>query len=968
MSTWNGFPRDSDSWKDAMDKMYNRLEVVLPKCVWNTKKIVLIATELAQFKESFSKIRGNLNPVQILKCFEFLKTTTAFMGIISNYQEHNWLTYFLTHDLNQPYNDLSFLWSAWSEISMDFCYRSFQSDSVLAAAHSQDLIRTFVLLIGSLKTIPKYIYKPVIHKLKLIQTMLDTKLQKPPSEENKSILKHSDWTITEEAIGQGGYAIVHLAKLKATGEELAIKELKAANLKPKTVGYLKREIDSMLHLNHPNLLKLAGVTVTQPFCIATGFLPNGDLLDILHGKNEKKMKQPMLLSQVAVDVARGLEYLHANHMVHRDLKPPNILMNKDWRAVICDFGLARYIGPNMTIELGTVQWMAPELLKPGSKYDGCVDVYAYGILLWELYTQLMPYTNMKLLQIAVGVLNRKLRPELPSNTEAKYKRLIQSCWAQNMKDRPTMQQVRTLLETGDLVVPGTDKVKFKEWCKQTAPEHKAVMDKFYKEKHDPQTIINQLKSASPLDPQIEAILQQMIEAKILPFDNVDLIVHLIEYCPSPIVQASAMEIVSMMIDADKIDADTMLLSILEVWEEHADFVVQAAKKLAPKIQDKQNILSNLLTRTQHSEVIDMIQLIAGKDEIEFVLQRISKEHVMPVLAHFVETFGPSKIMLQAAVTSINAIAYMIRVVLEKKMLPLLDIPQTEQMEKNLQSVLYKLSTNSYANTEKDANECVRMLAPMMRAAGKGLGTLDILKNTAHFPKVAQVICGLQLWGAIFGGFTSTNTEMLNATIELVHILPLAPSIYQQGWTLIVTNYHATHNPGVLMLIKEILSKDQQFDVSDLINVLFNSIGDNTAKNVEMLQFILNINYDQHTFTMSHAFTDTYVKLIHHHDYNVPMALAIFVLKYISKYGLDEIEGEIFASSLAFLYNNKPPFDAILPVLQILLIGTTSVDYAAFMVKNGLADYLSELPLLYPKENRVLTIVPQFGEALKKSLP
>ena len=970
MSTWNGFPRDSSSWIKSIEKTYERVEAVLARCVWNKKKLTLISTELASFKNKFSQIKGSLNNDQILRCFEFLKTTTAFLGIISNYQEKNWLTYFLTHDLNKPYNDLAFLWSAWTEISMAFCFRSFEAVDALPAAHSHDLIRTYQLLVENLKSFPKFLYKPIISKLNKIKELLDPSV-KPgciKDEENKNILKHRDWDITDEAIGQGGYAVVHLAKLKSTGEDLAIKELKAVNLKPKTVGYLKREIDSMLHLNHPNLLKLAGVTITQPFCIATGFLPNGDLFDILHGKNEKTMKKPMLLSQIAVDVARGLEYLHASHMVHRDLKPPNILMTKDWRAVICDFGLTRFIGPNMTIELGTAQWMAPELLVPGSQYDGCVDVYAYGILLWELYTQKMPYERMKMMQIIIGVLNQKLRPEIPKDAEPKYKKLITSCWAQKMKDRPTMHQVRVLLETGDLIVPGTDKAKFKEWCKKTAPEHKAVMDKFYKEKHDPQTLIKQLKSLSLLDPQVQTTLQQIIEAKIFSVDILDRIVTLIEHCPSPMVQALSMEIVNLMIDEGKIDPDRIMMAVIRDWADHPDFVVQATKKLASKIKKRSDLLKQILASSQPPETIDMIVLIATEEDVNFVLQMLSKSHIMPVLAHFVEKFGPSKIMLQAAVSSINAIAYMIRVVLQKKMLTLLDIPQSDQMEKSLQSVLFKLSTNTYANTEKDAYECIRMLAPMMRAAGKGLGTLEILNNSARFSKIAQTICELQLWGAIFGGFTSTDTEMLNSTIELVHILPLAPSIYQQGWELIVNNYNITHSEGVLKLIKEILMKDQQFDVSDLVVALFNSVGKITKKNVDMLQFILSINYEQHKFTMKRNFTDMFTNLIHHTDYNVPMALAIFVLQYISRIGLTGIDDEIFGASLSFLYNGKPPFDAVLPVLQILLIATSSTDHAAFMVKNGFADYLSELPLLYPKDPRVVSIIPLFCEALKKSVP
>lgn len=966
MSTWNGFPRSVDVWIKEFNKVYQNIEKILERVVWNGKKVALITLELNNFVTRFSKMQGLLIPDQILKLFEFLKCCAAFIGIISNYQKHNWLKNFLSHDLNKPYNDLAELWTVWSEVSMSFCYDSFEAVDTLPLAHSLDLISTYEILTNMFNAIPPMITKTVLYKLVKIRKILEViHITREDNEINKSILKHRDWEITDENIAQGGYAIVHLAKLRSNNMELAIKELKPANLKPRTVGYLKREIDSMLALDHPNLLKLAGVTITAPFCIATGFLPNGDLYDILHGKNQK-MKKPLLLSQISVDVARGLEYLHANHMVHRDLKPPNILMDKNWRAVICDFGLARYIGPEMTCELGTAQWMAPELFSGDHSYDACVDVYAYGILLWELYTQEMPYTQMRLLQIAVSVLKEKRRPEIPSNADPKYKKLIQSCWADKMKARPTMKQVRTILETGEFIVPGTDREAFKKWIAETAPQHKAVMERFYQDKRDKTVLVKQLLSENAIDPKVQNTLQQIIEAEIFSEEILDKIIFLLEMSTNPVVQDLAKQILFLMVEKNEINPDRLGLACIKIWDQHPEFVVDVFRKLGPKITKRDEILEKVLNMSQPPVMTDMVTLIATEAHCALVFKKLAKAHVVPVMSRFIESFGPTAAMLPAAVTSVTAIALMLRSVLQKKNLPLIGIPNSEEMEKATVGVLQKLTNNTYASSENYANECIRMLAPMMRLAGPGLGTLDILTSGAVYPRIAEVICSLALWGPIFGSFATDNTELLEASINLIHVLPIAPTIYQQGWQLMVGNYKATKNIHVLNFIKEVLMKDQQFDVSTLICALFSSVGVDTKKNVDMIQFILSINYERHTFQMNHDFTEVFVNLLNATDFNVPVGLAIFVLQYIDRCGISGLEDEIFGACLGFLYNRKPPFDAAFPILQILLIATSSQDHAAFLVKSGFADYLGELPLLYPGEPRIISIIPQFVEGFKKS--
>nr|GEV72290.1 serine/threonine-protein kinase HT1 [Tanacetum cinerariifolium] len=117
-----------------------------------------------------------------------------------------------------------------------------------------------------------------------------------------------------------------------------------------------------------------------------------------------------LALKFALDIAKAMECLHANGIIHRDLKPDNLLLTANQKSVkLADFGLAREetVTEMMTAETGTYRWMAPELystvtLRQGEKkhYNNKVDVYSFGIVLWELVTNRMPFEGMSNLQAA----------------------------------------------------------------------------------------------------------------------------------------------------------------------------------------------------------------------------------------------------------------------------------------------------------------------------------------------------------------------------------------------------------------------------------------------------------------------------------------------------------------------------------------------------------------------------------------
>ncbi|KAJ1954625.1 hypothetical protein GGI12_005748 [Dipsacomyces acuminosporus] len=151
------------------------------------------------------------------------------------------------------------------------------------------------------------------------------------------------------------------------------------------------------------------------------------------------------------DIALGVSYLHTRRpsIIHRDLKSMNVLVTIDNRAKINDFGLAR-IRPRMNSTVhtacGTPNWQAPEIWAPRPSYTEKVDVYACGLIFWEILKwgdQLYPYCDMKEPEIYTQVRDHGYRPSLAKLQ--KYPKalldLIQQMWAQDPTERPPMTQV-----------------------------------------------------------------------------------------------------------------------------------------------------------------------------------------------------------------------------------------------------------------------------------------------------------------------------------------------------------------------------------------------------------------------------------------------------------------------------------------------------------------------------------------------
>eukprot|EP00948_MAST-09A_sp_MAST-9A-sp1_P003131 g3131.t1 len=149
-----------------------------------------------------------------------------------------------------------------------------------------------------------------------------------------------------------------------------------------------------------------------------------------------------MIYKFAVDIARGVNYLHSKmHIIQRDLKSRNVLVDTNYNAKLADFGLSRLQKEDggMTA-CGTPAWTAPEIVKM-EKYDERCDVYSFGIVLWELYCRQEPYDGQGGLQIAYAAAEQGLRPVIPTDCPTGLADLMRKCWSEKPQDRPDFNTI-----------------------------------------------------------------------------------------------------------------------------------------------------------------------------------------------------------------------------------------------------------------------------------------------------------------------------------------------------------------------------------------------------------------------------------------------------------------------------------------------------------------------------------------------
>eukprot|EP00249_Psilotum_nudum_P022894 c28683_g2_i2 orf=478-3453(+) len=253
--------------------------------------------------------------------------------------------------------------------------------------------------------------------------------------------------VLAERIGLGSYGEVYHGDWNGT--EVAVKKFLDQDFSGDALDEFISEIRLMCRMRHPNVVLFIGAVTRPPnLSIVTEYLPRGSLFRLLHRPNTQLNEELRL--KMALDVAKGMNYLHTSTpiIVHRDLKSPNLLVDKNWVVKVCDFGLSRmkhhtFLSSKSTA--GTPEWMAPEVLRNEPSNEKC-DVYSFGVILWELATSQQPWSGINPMQVvgAVGFQNRRL--EIPRDVDPLVARIIRECWQSDPSLRPSFSQLMVALK------------------------------------------------------------------------------------------------------------------------------------------------------------------------------------------------------------------------------------------------------------------------------------------------------------------------------------------------------------------------------------------------------------------------------------------------------------------------------------------------------------------------------------------
>uniref|UniRef100_A0A3Q3AGG0 Mitogen-activated protein kinase kinase kinase 12 n=1 Tax=Kryptolebias marmoratus TaxID=37003 RepID=A0A3Q3AGG0_KRYMA len=244
-------------------------------------------------------------------------------------------------------------------------------------------------------------------------------------------------------VGSGAQGAVFLGKLH--GEEVAVKKVR--DIKETEIKHLRK-------LKHPNIITFKGVCTQAPcFCILMEYCAQGQLYEVLRAGRKIT---PSLLVDWSMGIAGGMNYLHLHKIIHRDLKSPNMLITHDDMVKISDFGTSKELSDKSTKMsfAGTVAWMAPEVIR-NEPVSEKVDIWSFGVVLWEMLTGEVPYKDVDSSAIIWGVGNNSLQLPVPESCPDGFKILLRQCWNCKPRNRPSFRQILLHLDIASADVLST---------------------------------------------------------------------------------------------------------------------------------------------------------------------------------------------------------------------------------------------------------------------------------------------------------------------------------------------------------------------------------------------------------------------------------------------------------------------------------------------------------------------------------
>ena len=258
----------------------------------------------------------------------------------------------------------------------------------------------------------------------------------------------------EKPFAKGSFGSVFRAKYER--EVVAAKILDVQDVPAKKLEAVKKEFQSevalMASLRSQNIVQILGaITRRTELVIVMEYCVGGSLRSQLDDSSEPWPARKAL--GALLDVATGMKYLHSRGTVHRDLKSLNVLIDRNGKCKVSDFGQSKSSTLNTALtatgrgaNTGTVAWNAPEVMRPREEVTMKADVYSFAVVIFEVVTTELPWEGLQATEIMFAVCFNNERPQIPEDANEDLKSLAEDCWKADAKERPAFSQIVQRLE------------------------------------------------------------------------------------------------------------------------------------------------------------------------------------------------------------------------------------------------------------------------------------------------------------------------------------------------------------------------------------------------------------------------------------------------------------------------------------------------------------------------------------------